>query len=1042
MSIPALFIRRPVMTTLVMSAILLVGLIGFQQLPVSDLPSVDYPTIQVSANLPGASPQTMASAVATPLEKQFSTIAGVDSMSSVSAQGSAQITIQFSLDRDIDAAAQDVQAAISKASRQLPPNMPSPPTYQKVNPADFPVVFLAMSSPTLPLSTVDNYAENLMAQRISMINGVAQVGVFGSQQYAVRIQVDPNKLAAYGLGIDQVEQAVEAGNVDQPLGILYGKHQAFTVQANGQLEDATAFRPLIVAYRNGNPVRLEQLGHVSDSVQNNKTAAWYNSTRAVVLAVLRQPGANTVQVVDNIKKLLPQFREEIPAGVKLDVAIDRSLTIRKSVADVEHTLFLAICLVILVIFIFLRNLSATLIPSLALPMSIIGTFAVMALLGYSLDNLSLMALTLCVGFVVDDAIVMLENIVRHMENGEPPMQAAFNGSKEIGFTIISMTLSLSAVFIPVLFMGGLLGRLLHEFAVTILVAVLVSGFVSLTLTPMMCSRFVHSEHERKHGRTYNFFERFFDWLRGAYGRSLQTVLRHRRATMVVFLAIFVATAVLFAVVPKGFFPDEDIGRIMATTEASQDISYDAMREHQLAAMKIAAADPNIDGCISSIGGGTLNNGRMFLRLKDPSQRKLNANQIIQELRPKFAQMPGMNVYLRNPPLIPIGGMQSKGLYQYSLQDTDTRELFQWAPVLMEKMAEHHEAFQDVSSDLQIASPQVNVEIDRDKASALGVTAQQIENALYDAFGEKQASTIYADVAEYWVVFEVEPQFQLDPAALARLYITSSFAGTNGAPKLVPLSAVAKLTRSLGPTTISHIGQLPAVTLSFNLPPGVSLGTAVEQLQKIEAVSHLPPTITGSFQGSAAVFQSSFRGMIALLIVSILVIYIILGILYESFIHPLTILSGLPSAGFGALVTLLLFHLDLNIYGFVGLIMLVGIVKKNAIMMIDFAITAQREHGKSPADAILEGCRLRFRPIMMTTMAALMATLPIALGFGAGGEARRSLGLAVVGGLIVSQCLTLYITPVVYLYLESAHQWYLRKHAKRAAVQTGINPAAA
>ena len=1042
MSIPALFIRRPVMTTLVMSAILLVGLIGFQQLPVSDLPSVDYPTIQVSANLPGASPQTMASAVATPLEKQFSTIAGVDSMSSVSAQGSAQITIQFSLDRDIDAAAQDVQAAISKASRQLPPNMPSPPTYQKVNPADFPVVFLAMSSPTLPLSTVDNYAENLMAQRISMINGVAQVGVFGSQQYAVRIQVDPNKLAAYGLGIDQVEQAVEAGNVDQPLGILYGKHQAFTVQANGQLEDATAFRPLIVAYRNGNPVRLEQLGHVSDSVQNNKTAAWYNSTRAVVLAVLRQPGANTVQVVDNIKKLLPQFREEIPAGVKLDVAIDRSLTIRKSVADVEHTLFLAICLVIMVIFIFLRNLSATLIPSLALPMSIIGTFAVMALLGYSLDNLSLMALTLCVGFVVDDAIVMLENIVRHMENGEPPMQAAFNGSKEIGFTIISMTLSLSAVFIPVLFMGGLLGRLLHEFAVTILVAVLVSGFVSLTLTPMMCSRFVHSEHERKHGRTYNFFERFFDWLRGAYGRSLQTVLRHRRATMVVFLAIFVATAVLFTVVPKGFFPDEDIGRIMATTEASQDISYDAMREHQLAAMKIAAADPNIDGCISSIGGGTLNNGRMFLRLKDPSQRKLNANQIIQELRPKFAQMPGMNVYLRNPPLIPIGGMQSKGLYQYSLQDTDTRELFQWAPVLMEKMAEHHEAFQDVSSDLQIASPQVNVEIDRDKASALGVTAQQIENALYDAFGEKQASTIYADVAEYWVVFEVEPQFQLDPAALARLYITSSFAGTNGAPKLVPLSAVAKLTRSLGPTTISHIGQLPAVTLSFNLPPGVSLGTAVEQLQKIEAVSHLPPTITGSFQGSAAVFQSSFRGMIALLIVSILVIYIILGILYESFIHPLTILSGLPSAGFGALVTLLLFHLDLNIYGFVGLIMLVGIVKKNAIMMIDFAITAQREHGKSPADAILEGCRLRFRPIMMTTMAALMATLPIALGFGAGGEARRSLGLAVVGGLIVSQCLTLYITPVVYLYLESAHQWYLRKHAKRAAVQTGINPAAA
>ncbi|HXR46917.1 MAG TPA: efflux RND transporter permease subunit [Candidatus Limnocylindrales bacterium] len=1041
MSIPALFIRRPVMTTLVMSAILLVGLIGFHQLPVSDLPSVDYPTIQVSANLPGASPQTMASAVATPLEKQFSTIAGVDSMSSVSSQGSVQITIQFSLDRDIDAAAQDVQSAIAKASRQLPPNMPSPPTYQKVNPADFPVVFLAMSSPTLPLSTVDNYAENLLAQEISMINGVAQVSVFGSQQYAVRIQVNPDKLTAYGLGIDQVEQAVEAGNVDQPLGILYGKHQAFTVQANGQLEDASAFRPMIVAYRNGNPVRLEQLGKVFDSVQNDKTAAWFNNTRAIILAVQRQPGANTVKVVDDVKKLLPQFSEEIPASIKLDVAIDRSLTIRQSVADVEHTLFLAICLVVMVIFIFLRNLSATMIPSLALPMAIIGTFAAMALLSYSLDNLSLMALTLCVGFVVDDAIVMLENIVRHMENGEPPMQAAFNGSKEIGFTIVSMTLSLSAVFIPVLFMGGLLGRLLHEFAVTILVAVLVSGFVSLTLTPMMCSRFVHSEHERKHSRTYNFFERFFDWLRGAYDRSLQTVMRHRGATILVFMAIFIGTAVLFVLVPKGFFPDEDTGRIVVTTEASQDISYDAMREHQLAVMKIVEGDTNVQSTISSIGGGTLNNGRMFMRLKDPSQRKLNANQIIQEMRPKFAQLVGMNVYLRNPPLIPVGGIQSKGLYQYSLQDTDTRELFQWAPVLMQKMAEHREAFQDVSSDLQIASPQVNVEIDRDKASALGITAQQIENALYDAFGEKQASTIYADVAEYWVVFEVEPQFQLEPDALARLYITSSFADTNGAPKLVPLSAVAKLTRSIGPTSISHIGQLPAVTLSFNLPPGVSLGTAVAGLQKIENDLHLPPTITGSFQGSAAVFQSSFRGMIALLVVSIIVIYIILGILYESFIHPITILSGLPSAGFGALLTLLLFRLDLNIYGLVGLIMLVGIVKKNAIMMIDFAITAQREHGKSPADAILEGCRLRFRPIMMTTMAALCATFPIALGLGAGGEARKSLGLAVVGGLVVSQSLTLYITPVIYLYLESAHQWYLRKHAKRAVAQTGINPAA-
>jgi HAE1 family hydrophobic/amphiphilic exporter-1 len=1048
MSVPELFIRRPVMTTLVMAGILLFGLVGFRQLPVSDLPSVDYPTVQVSANLPGASPETMASAVATPLEKQMSTIAGVDSMSSVSSVGSVSITIQFSLDRNIDAAAQDVQAAIAKSLRQLPPNMPTPPTYNKVNPADSPVLFLAMSSPTLPLSDVDNYAENLMAQKISEVNGVAQVSVYGAQPYAVRIQVDPNKLAAYGLGIDQVEQAVEAGNVDQPLGTLYGNHQAFTVQASGQLKDAAAFRPMIVAYRNGHPIRLEQLGNVLDSVQSDKTAAWYDGTPAVVLAIQRQPGANTVQVVDDIKKLLPQFRVAIPAAVKLDVAIDRSLAIRRSVSDVEHTLFLAVCLVIMVIFLFLRNLSATLIPSLALPMSIIGTFAVMALLNYSLDNLSLMALTLCVGFVVDDAIVMLENIVRHMENGLPPMEAALKGSKEIGFTIISMTLSLSAVFIPILFMSGLLGRLLHEFAVTIVVAVLVSGFVSLTLTPMMCSRFVHSDREKKHGATYNIFERFFDWLRDSYDHALQIVVRHRGATMFVSLAIFVATVILFVVIPKGFFPDEDTDRIASTTEAAQDISYDAMREHQLAAMKIAGADPNVDGYISFIGGGgTINNGRMFMRLKDRSQRKLSATQIIQELRPKFAQMPGMNVYLRIPPLINVGGMQSKGLYQYSLLDTDAKELFQWAPILMDKLA-HEPGFQDVTTDLQIAAPQVNVEIDRDKAAALGVTPQQIENGLYDAYGERQASTIYADVAEYWVVFEVEPQFQRNPEALAKLYITSSAAGTNGASKLIPLNAVAKLTRTVGPTSISHVGQLPSVTITFNLAPGTSLGTAVGQLQKIEASltdasgQHLPATVTGSFQGSAAVFQSSQAGLLALLVVSILVIYIILGILYESFIHPLTILSGLPSAGFGALLTLMIFRIDLNIYGFVGLIMLIGIVKKNAIMMIDFAINAQREHGKSPADAIHEGCLLRFRPIMMTTMCALMATLPIALGLGAGGEARRALGLTVVGGLVVSQCLTLFITPVVYLYLENFRERFARKRGKSASVQAGINPAAA
>ena len=1023
MSVSEIFIRRPVMTTLVMSAILVFGLFGFRLLPVSDLPSVDYPTIAVSASLPGANPSTMASAVATPLEKQLSTIAGVDSMSSISGLGLAQITVQFSLDRNIDAAAQDVQSAIAKAARLLPPQMPTPPTYQKVNPADSPVLFFAMFSPTLPLSTVDDYAENLVSQRISMINGVAQVNVYGSQQYAVRIQVDPDKLAAYQLGIDQVEAAVELGNVNQPLGTLYGKHQAFTIQASGQLKTADAWRPLVVAYRNGKPVRLQELGRVLDSVQNDKVAAWFNGERGVVLAVQRQPGANTVAVVDAIKRQLPEFRLQIPAAIHMDILYDRSVGIRQSVGDVEHTLMLTVGLVVLVIFVFLRHLSATIIPSLALPMSIIGTFAVMAVLGYSLDNLSLMALTLCVGFVVDDAIVMLENIVRHMENGEAPMQAALTGAKEIGFTIISMTLSLSAVFIPVLFMSGLLGRLLHEFAVTIISAVLVSGFVSLSLTPMMCSRFVRSMHGRRHGRVYNAFERFFTRQLAVYEYILRAAMKHHRLTLGIALATFVATLVLFVIIPKGFFPDEDTGRVMVTTEAAQDISFDAMKEHQQMAAKIVGEDPNVAGFMSSIGPGgptvSGNLGRIFIRLKPRAERKLTASQIIQELRKKLALIPGLNVYLQNPPLIPVGGTVTKSLYQFSLQDTDTAELYHWTPILMNKIAAEKDIFQDVNSDLQIGNQQVTVEIDRDKASALGVTAAQIENGLYDAFGERQSSTIYTDVAEYWVVFEVLPEFQNDPDALARLYITS----TNGL--LVPLSTAAKLTRNVGATSISHVGQLPSVTLSFNLPPGVALGTAVNKIRELQAQLHLPATISASFQGSAAVFQSSLNGLVFLILMAVLVIYIILGILYESFIHPLTILSGLPSAGLGALVTLMLCHIDLNIYGLVGLIMLIGIVKKNAIMMIDFAIEAQHR-GLPPRDAIYQGCVLRFRPIMMTTMCALMASLPIALGMGAGGEARRALGLAVSGGLVASQMLTLFITPVIYLYLERFQQFCTRK----------------
>jgi HAE1 family hydrophobic/amphiphilic exporter-1 len=1028
MSISEPFVRRPIATSLLMGGIFLVGLVVFPLLPVAPLPQVDFPTISVSASLPGASPETMASSVATPLETQFAQISGLSQMTSTNALGTTNITLQFDLNRNIDAAAQDVQTGIDAAGGQLPKNLPSPPTYRKVNPADSPILILSVHSDVLPVTTVDDYAENILAQQTSQIPGIAQVSIGGQQKPAVRVQIDPIKLAALGLQLEDVAGVITAATVDAPKGSINGPKRAMTIYDNDQLLKAAPWNDVVVAYKNGAPIRIRDIGVAVDGPENRLITAWQNGRSGILLLIYKQPGANVIEAVDRVQALLPHALASVPPSIKVDTVANRTTTIKASVEDVEITLGITIVLVVLVIFLFLRTAWATIIPGVTVPLALLGTVAMMYVLNFSLDNLSLMALTIAVGFVVDDAIVMLENIYRHIEAGMNPLAATLKGAGEIGFTILSISISLIAVFIPLLLMGGIIGRLFREFAITMTMTIVVSAFVALTLSPTMCALFLRDEKHAKHGKAYMLIERGFDKLLAGYTRGLDFVLDHKRATLATFLLTLAATVMLYIYIPKGFFPQQDTGIISGLTDAPQDISFEEMVRRQHLVTDVISKDPDIAGYGTGIGGGRpINNGFLIMGLKPRNQRSASADEIITRLRPQLAKVPGIQLFIQAAQDLNVGGRTSRTQYQYTLQDSDINELNIWAPKLLAEL-QKLSSLRDVASDQQTSSGMLSLTIDRDQAARFGIQPAAVDQALYDAFGQRQAAQYFTQANSYHVVMEITPSLQADPDSLKKIYLKSPLTG-----QMVPLSAMTKFdTQHVTYLSIQHQGQFPAVTLSFNLAPGAALGDAVDAINRASVQMHLPATITGNFQGTAQAFQSSLKSQPYLILAALVAVYIILGMLYESYIHPLTILSTLPSAGVGALLVLLLFHIELSVIALIGIILLIGIVKKNGIMMVDFALQAEREQNLSPHDSIRQACLMRFRPIMMTTMAALLGAMPLALGHGTGSELRRPLGYTMVGGLILSQALTLFTTPVIYLYLdEFSAKMRGRRKKKRA-----------